>query len=182
MFHYSYAFVYFIVILTNTFFAYQYLQWKLLGLLAYITACLVLLLFWRHTIYRCVLCPLKCISDWAVGSKRNKNKGTKQNISANGGENMRSISDEKIKTEADDEFRKSLGHLAQDIIREANTLPGEPAGEKENLDIIKHLLKRIALHQLVLDKQNRRTILILIILSIIMAVGSFFTILQYCRD
>jgi hypothetical protein len=33
-----------------------------------------------------------------------------------------------------------------------------------------------------LDKQNRRTILILIILSIIMAVGSFFTILQYCRN
>ena len=95
---------------------------------------------------------------------------------------MRSISDEKIKTEAHDEFRKSLDHLAQDIIREANTLPGGPASEKENLDIIKHLLKRIALHQLVLDKQNRRTILILIILSIIMAVGSFFTILQYCRN
>jgi hypothetical protein len=95
---------------------------------------------------------------------------------------MRSISDEKLKTEAHDEFRKSLDILAQDIIREANTLPGEAAGEKENLDIIKHLLKRIALHQLVLDKQNRRTILILIILSIIMALGALFSILQYFKD
>jgi len=182
VFHYSYAFIYFIVILTNTFFAYQYLQWKPLGLLAYITVCFLLLLFWRHTIYKCFLCPLKCISDWAVGSKRNKRKATEHNISADGGENMRLISAEKIKKEANDEFKKSLPHLAQDIIREANTLPSEPAGEKENLDIIKHLLKRIALHQLVMDKQNRRTICILILLSIIMVVGALFTVLQYYKN
>ena len=67
---------------------------------------------------------------------------------------MKSISDEKIKTEANDEFKKSLDYLARDIIREANTLPCTPASEKENLDIITHLLKRIALHQLVFDKQS----------------------------
>jgi len=182
VFHYSYAFLYFIVILANIFFAHQYLRWNPVCLFIYPAVVLVLLLFWRQTIFRFILHPLMCISDWAVGSKKNRNKGTDKNISADGGENMRLSGDEKIKKEANDEFKKSLPHLAQDIIREANTLPGEPAGEKENLDIIKHLLKRIALHQLVMDKQNRRTICVLILLSIIMAVGALFTVLQYYKN
>lgn len=84
VFHYSYAFVYFIVILTNTFFAYQYLRWKPFCLFIYPAAVLVLLLFWKQTIFKCVLRPLMCISEWAVGSKRNENKGTEQNTPADG--------------------------------------------------------------------------------------------------
>lgn len=78
VFHYSYVFVYFIVILTNTFFAYQYLRWRTLCLFIYPAAVLVLLLFWRQTIFRFFLRPLMCISDWAIGLKREKNKGTEQ--------------------------------------------------------------------------------------------------------
>jgi hypothetical protein len=87
--------------------------------------------------------------------------------------------EDKIRKEAADELSKKPDQLAADIIREANTHPERPEGEKENLDIIKHLLKRIALHQLALDKQAKRTNWWLIVLSIIMAVGSFFTVLQY---
>lgn len=182
VFHYSYAFLYFIVILANIFFVHQYLRWKPVFLFIYPAVVLMLLFFWRQTIFRFVLHPLMCISDWAVGAKKNRNNGTEKNISGGSGENMGLISDEKIKKEANDEFKKSLPHLAQDIIREANTLPGEPVGEKENLDIIKHLLKRIALHQLVMDKQNRRTICVLILLSVIMAIGALFTVLQYYKN
>jgi hypothetical protein len=95
---------------------------------------------------------------------------------------MSTLSENEITSEAQQEFLKKSEQLAKDIIREANTLPKKPASEKENLDIIKHLLKRIALHQLTLDKQTKRTNFILILLSIIMAVGAFFTILQYYQN
>ena len=81
--------------------------------------------------------------------------------------------------EADIELKKSSRQLAEDIIYEANKLPDAPAGEQENLDIIKHLLKRIALHQLALDEQGRKTNKRLLVLSVVMAVGAFFTILQF---
>jgi hypothetical protein len=99
------------------------------------------------------------------------------------------LDEEKIRVEINDEFKKDLTQLAEDIVREANTLPSGPtAGERENLDIIKHLLKRIAVHQLVIDKQNRRTNKLLIVLSAIMAtgaifamVGTIFAVLQYFK-
>jgi hypothetical protein len=87
--------------------------------------------------------------------------------------------EDNIRNEAAAELRKEADQLAADIIREANTHPEKPEGEKENLDIIKHLLKRIALHQLTIDAQGKRTNRILIWLSIIMAIGSLFTVLQF---
>jgi len=87
--------------------------------------------------------------------------------------------EEKTREQASAELAKGPQQLGEDIIREASTHPDMPEGEKENLDIIKHLLKRIALHQLALDRQGRRTNLILIVLSIIMAVGALFTVLQF---
>jgi hypothetical protein len=90
--------------------------------------------------------------------------------------------EQKIREEATAELAKGPQQLAEDIIREASTHPEKPEGEKENLDIIKHLLERIALHQLALDRQGRRTNRILIVLSIIMAIGALFTVLQFfCR-
>jgi hypothetical protein len=88
-------------------------------------------------------------------------------------------SEDDIRKEAVEEFGKKPEQLARDIIREANTLPVEPASEKDNLDIVKDLLKRIALHQLVLDRQGRHTNCILIGLSVFMAIGSLFTVLQF---
>ena len=89
---------------------------------------------------------------------------------------------ETIRELAAAELAKQPRQLSEDIIREAITHPEQPEGEKENLDIIKHLLKRIALHQLALDRQGRRTNLILIVLSIIMAIGALFSTLQYFRQ
>lgn len=89
------------------------------------------------------------------------------------------MKEEELQREVNDEFTKDHYHLASDIIKEANTLPKTPAGEKENLDIIKHLIKRMAVHQLILEYQAKRTNCILIILSIIMAIGSLFTVLAF---
>jgi hypothetical protein len=90
--------------------------------------------------------------------------------------------EENIYREAAAELTKEPRQLSEDIIRETITPREKPASEKENLDIIKHLLKRIALHQLALDRQGRRTNRILIVLSVIMAIGALFTILQFfCR-
>lgn len=92
VFHYSYFFVYLIVILANILFAHQYLQckptwlawlWSLLpawlwGTL-YFTTWIGLLLFWRHTIFKILDC-LKGIFDRvaSIGSKRKKPKGNEQ--------------------------------------------------------------------------------------------------------
>lgn len=69
-------------------------------------------------------------------------------------------------------IRKKISQLGKDIIREANTLPDKPASEEENLDIIKHLIKRLSVHQLLIEKQTKKTNFILIILSFIMAVSA----------
>ena len=53
----------------------------------------------------------------------------------------------KQSKEAIDELNKNSLQQIQDIIDEAKTLPTGPAGEKENLDIIKHLIKRLAYQQ-----------------------------------
>ena len=92
---------------------------------------------------------------------------------------MKNITDEQVRIELDAEFSKDLRALAADITREANTHPVEPEGEKENLDIIKHLIKRMAFHQVCLQEQAKRTNRWLLVLSIIMAVGALFTVLQF---
>lgn len=63
------------------------------------------------------------------------------------------MTEEQIETEVNREFDKEINQLAKDVIREANTLPKNPAPEKANLDLIKHLLKRIAVHQLIIEEQ-----------------------------
>lgn len=84
-----------------------------------------------------------------------------------------------IEGEACLEVKKKPEELVKDIIREANTLPEEPASEKENLDIIKHLIKRLAVHQISLDDRAKKINYWLIILSFIMAIGAIFSILSF---
>lgn len=88
-------------------------------------------------------------------------------------------SEKSFKAEALEELQKPLEQLAEDIFREANTLPSAPAGEKENLDIIKHLIKRLAAHQISLENKTQETNRSLIRLSVIMAIGSIFSILSF---
>ena len=89
------------------------------------------------------------------------------------------MTEKDIKREAEAESKKPFEQLKQDIIREANTLPEKPAGEKENLDIIKHLIKRLALHQISLEAKAKKANILLIVLSVIMAIGSLFSILSF---
>lgn len=89
------------------------------------------------------------------------------------------MKEEELQREVDDEFNKDYRHLARDVIEEANTLPEKPAGEKENLDIIKHLIKRMAVHHLSLEHQAKRTNRILIFLSVVMALGALTTLVDF---
>lgn len=89
------------------------------------------------------------------------------------------MTEKDIKREAEAEFKKPFEQLKQDIIREANILPENPAGEKENMDIIKHLIKRLALHQISLEEKAKKANIWLIVLSLIMAIGSLFSILSF---
>lgn len=84
-----------------------------------------------------------------------------------------------IEGEACLEFKKNTKELIKDVIREANTPPIEPASEKENLDIIKHLIKRLAIHQISLDDRAKKVNHWLIILSVIMAIGAIFSFLSF---
>ena len=82
----------------------------------------------------------------------------------------------KRSKEAIDELNKNSLQQIQDIIDEAKTLPTGPAGEKENLDIIKHLIKRLAYQQVSLNEKAKLTNNLLIILSVIMAISSLLSI------
>jgi cell division protein FtsX len=85
----------------------------------------------------------------------------------------------KLSEEALNEFKKKAGQQIQDIIDEANTLPSAPASEKENLDIIKHLIKRLANQQVSLNEKAKWTNRLLIILSIIMAISASLYIVSF---
>ena len=78
------------------------------------------------------------------------------------------------------ELNKKTKKLVYDIIREANTLPGinKVAGPEQNLDIIKHLIKRLAVHQIILEEKAKILNKILIILSIIMSIGAIASIIN----
>lgn len=89
------------------------------------------------------------------------------------------MTDKEIEAEIKLEFDKDTLILAKDIWNEANTLPPKPAGEKENLDIIKHLIKRLTVHQIILEDRANKTNFWLIVLSMIMAIGALFSILSY---
>ncbi len=88
------------------------------------------------------------------------------------------MEEKDIQREWSEEKNKKIDKLGEDIIREANTSPKGPAGEKENLDIIKHLIKRSALHQLLIEKQAKQTNLWL---SVIAVIGVIYTILSYYK-
>lgn len=92
-----------------------------------------------------------------------------------------SMTNEEIEIEVNSEFEKNSRELAKDIWREANKIPQEPANEKENLDIIKHLIKRLTVHQIVLQDRINKTNCWLIVLSVIMAIGALFSILSYFK-
>jgi hypothetical protein len=90
--------------------------------------------------------------------------------------------------EGNEELLKEPKQLIYDIIREANTLPKNCAAPEQNLDIIKHELKRLAEHQVILEEKSSQTNLILVILSVIMAFGSvagivslIFQVLAYIK-
>jgi hypothetical protein len=85
----------------------------------------------------------------------------------------------KQSKEAINELNKNALQQIQDIIDEANSFPKVPAPEKENLDIIKHLIKRLAYQQVSLNEKAKQTNNLLIILSIIMAISSFLSILTF---
>jgi hypothetical protein len=91
------------------------------------------------------------------------------------------MNEEDIEKEANSEEKKKTKELIKDTIREANTGPENPLEEKENLDIIKHLIKRLAIHQIILQKRAGDTNRWLIVLSVIMAVGALFSILTYFK-
>lgn len=84
------------------------------------------------------------------------------------------MTEAEIKREAEEEFTKGYVQLAMDLIREANA-DGKPE------DLTKHLLKRLGIHQLALDRQARRTNCLLLILSGVMAIGAVFSVLTYCK-
>lgn len=81
-----------------------------------------------------------------------------------------------IEFETKQETTKSIEELIKDSIREANTLPKHPATEKENLDIIKHLIKRLAIHQAVLEKKTSETNKLLLVLSFISTIVAFLSL------
>lgn len=91
------------------------------------------------------------------------------------------MTEKEIQDEADGEKDKDAEELIKDTIREANQIPQNTASEKENLDIIKHLIKRLAIHQIVLEDRANGINSWLIILSAIMAIGAFFSILSYFK-
>ena len=90
------------------------------------------------------------------------------------------MTEEQIEHQYQDELSKNAKKYITDAIREAATLPdNQPASAEENLDIIKHLLKRLAIHQIMLEEKAKTTNCWLIVLSIIMAIGSLFTVLSF---
>ena len=74
-----------------------------------------------------------------------------------------------LRREVEAEFNKSDVQLGLDLIQEA-------LANREPADSAKHLLKRMGLHQLVLDRQVRQTNQWLLILSVVMAIGSLASI------
>ena len=91
------------------------------------------------------------------------------------------MNEKDIEKEAYLEQFKNPNELIMDAIREANTLPKTPASVKQNLDIIKHLIKRLAMHQVSLEKEASKTnsrLLLLTIISTIAAVISLVNIVK----
>ena len=89
------------------------------------------------------------------------------------------LTENQIKEEVSAEFGKSIDELMFDIVREANSEREDSASEKLNLDIIKHLIKRLDLHILNIEKKASFTNKLLIFLSIVGAIGAVFAVLDF---
>lgn len=87
----------------------------------------------------------------------------------------------EVKREAESETTKNAIELIKDSIREATTLPRSPASEKENLDIIKHLIKRLAIHQIVLEEKANKTNCLLLFLTIISTIATVLSLISLIR-
>ena len=81
------------------------------------------------------------------------------------------MSNDDLKREVESEFAKSDAQLGQDLIQEAMT-------NRSDSDSVKHLLKRLGLHQLVLDRQVKTANCRLLWLSVVMAIGAVASIFQ----
>lgn len=82
--------------------------------------------------------------------------------------------DDQIAAEALEIFNKNPIELAQDIIREVNASGVEA-------DVATQLLKRIALHQLAMDRQARETNHWLLILTVLSVIEALLTLLLYLK-
>ncbi|MGA2911678.1 MAG: hypothetical protein ABSE17_03550 [Candidatus Levyibacteriota bacterium] len=72
----------------------------------------------------------------------------------------------EIENEAKQQLKKPMLEFVKDSIREANALRKNPAAEEQNLDIIKHLIKILAIHQVVLEKRASKTNYLLLLLTL----------------
>lgn len=81
------------------------------------------------------------------------------------------MSNDDLEREVESEFAKSDLQLGKDLIQEA-------MAQRSNDDSVKHLLKRLGLHQLVLDRQVRTANGWLLRLSVVMAIGALASIVQ----
>ncbi len=84
------------------------------------------------------------------------------------------MTEKEILKEAKLELDKNTLEMMKDVIREANS-------DREGLDNIKHVIKRLAVHQVVLEKRASKTNKWLKWLSIVMAIGAFFSILTFFK-
>ncbi|GEM_PF-2739250 len=92
------------------------------------------------------------------------------------------MNEKDIEKEAYLEKFKKSDELIKDAIREANTIPKTPAGEKQNLDIIKHLIKRLAMHQVSLERQASNTNKWLLVLTIISTIATIISLINVIKD
>jgi len=88
------------------------------------------------------------------------------------------MSEKEIEIEAYLESLKDPDELVKDAIREANTLPKAPATERDNLDIIKHLIKRLAVHQVNLETKADSTNKWLLLLTIISTIAAVISVIS----
>lgn len=94
------------------------------------------------------------------------------------------MNEKDIEKEAYLEKFKSPNELIKDVIRETNTLPNESevAGETINLDIIKHLIKRLAIHQISLEQEASQTNSKLLWLTIITTIATIISSLNIVKN
>lgn len=82
------------------------------------------------------------------------------------------MTEEEVENEAREELKKPTFDLIKDSIREANSSKGD------NLDLIKHLIKRLAIHQLILEERANKTNCLLLLMTIILVILTIVLIIK----